>query len=126
MGHYKVYMGKLNIGLFLMIYCMDFKPIWKGLALTPLFVGLVDLDIFTEPSFETILRRNAHVLPGGQWKPTGCVSYQKVAIIFPYRNRLHQLKILLDRLHSLLRKQSIDYQIFLIEQVSIINYLPVH
>lgn len=74
------------------------------------------VNIFTEPNEDTIAARNPYVKTGGQWAPESCVSYQKVAVIIPYRNRLHHLRILLNRLHPLLHKQQIDYRIFLVEQ----------
>ncbi|KAJ8320424.1 hypothetical protein KUTeg_002011 [Tegillarca granosa] len=74
------------------------------------------VNIFTEPNEDTIAARNPYVTTGGQWAPESCVSYQKVAVIIPYRNRLHHLRILLNRLHPLLHKQQIDYRIFLVEQ----------
>ncbi|XP_033761962.1 beta-1,4-galactosyltransferase 3-like [Pecten maximus] len=79
-------------------------------------LDVVHLDIFSEPSFDLIKQRYPHVALGGQWKPQGCTSFQKVAIIIPYRNRLHHLKIMLNRIHPLLWKQNIDYQVFLVEQ----------
>ena len=54
---------------------------------------------------------------GGHSSPKDCKSYQKVAIIVPYRDRMHHLKILLNRLHPMLYKQQIEYRIFLVEQV---------
>ena len=47
---------------------------------------------------------------GGQWHPKGCRSIQRVAIVMPHRNRLEHLTILLDRLHTLLRMQLIEYR----------------
>ncbi|XP_021351790.1 beta-1,4-galactosyltransferase 3-like isoform X2 [Mizuhopecten yessoensis] len=79
-------------------------------------LDVVDIDIFSEPSFELIKERNQHVFPGGYWKPEICESLQRVAIIIPYRNRLHHLKLLLNRIHTLLRKQNIEYQVFVVEQ----------
>lgn len=47
---------------------------------------------------------------GGHWRPKGCRSIQRVAIVMPHRNRLEHLTILLDRLHTLLRMQFIEYR----------------
>ena len=77
---------------------------------------VVDLDVESYPLPE-LAKRYPSVNPGGQYSPPGCKSYQKVAIIVPYRNRLHHLKILLNRLHPMLMNQQIDYRIFIIEQV---------
>lgn len=85
-----------------------------------LFLGVEDVDIFHDHDLNSIQHQNPLVLKGGEGKPEDCVSYQKVAIIVPYRNRYFHLKLLLSRLHPLLRKQKIHYRIFVIEQV----YLP--
>ncbi|ESO84536.1 hypothetical protein LOTGIDRAFT_132073, partial [Lottia gigantea] len=69
------------------------------------------------PEFEVIRKQNQHVMKGGVFKPDGCTAWQKVAVIVPYRDRLHHLKILLNRLHSMLVKQKIHYQIFVVEQL---------
>ncbi|XP_028392993.1 beta-1,4-galactosyltransferase 1-like [Dendronephthya gigantea] len=52
---------------------------------------------------------------GGEWKPENCRA-KKVAIILPYRNRYEQLKIFLRHLHPILKRQLLDYRIFIIEQ----------
>ncbi|XP_041374888.1 uncharacterized protein LOC121387752 isoform X2 [Gigantopelta aegis] len=64
-----------------------------------------------------IAPRNPHVQKGRRWKPKNCLSWQKVAIVIPYRDRMHHLKILLNRIHHMLHRQLIDYRIFVIEQV---------
>lgn len=87
-----------------------------------LILGVEDVDIFHDHDLNSIQHQNPLVLQGGEGKPEDCVSYQKVAIIVPYRNRYFHLKLLLSRLHPLLRKQKIHYRIFVIEQV----YLPVN
>ncbi|XP_074663053.1 beta-1,4-N-acetylgalactosaminyltransferase bre-4-like [Tubulanus polymorphus] len=57
------------------------------------------------------------VMWGGQWKPSNCRSKDKVALIVPYRHREDHLRIFLRHMHSFLQLQSIDYTIFVIEQV---------
>lgn len=75
------------------------------------------INIFESPAIADVEAANKKfVLKGGTWTPTDCVPYQRVAIIVPYRNRWFHLRLLLDRLHPMLREQRIHYRIFLIEQ----------
>jgi beta-1,4-galactosyltransferase 3 len=55
---------------------------------------------------------------GGHGQPLDCKARHKVAVIVPYRDRNEQLRVLLHNLHSFLRKQQIDYAIFVVEQIS--------
>ena len=57
------------------------------------------------------------VEPGGHWKPAGCYSRDRVAIVIPFRDRQTHLNILLKYLHPLLQRQQIEYRIFVVEQV---------
>ncbi|XP_014252790.1 beta-1,4-N-acetylgalactosaminyltransferase bre-4-like [Cimex lectularius] len=59
------------------------------------------------------------LLPGGQWRPSGCKARDKVAIIVPYRDRVEQLSVFLANMHPYLQRQLIDYGIFIIEQAGI-------
>ncbi|CAH1789492.1 unnamed protein product [Owenia fusiformis] len=79
-------------------------------------LGPVKVDIYTKPCMEELERMNPEIQAGGAWKPPNCQSWQKVAIVIPYRDRLGHLKILLRRLHPMLRKQQIAYRIFVVEQ----------
>lgn len=54
---------------------------------------------------------------GGHWKPKHCQAHSKVAIIVPYRDREKQLIVFLDYMHEFLQKQTIDYAIYIIEEV---------
>ena len=82
-----------------------------------LLAGLVDIDLYEEANLTDVEVVNEHVGVGGRWKPLNCRSWQKVAILVPYRSRWQHLVLLLKRLHLLLQKQKITYQIFVIEQV---------
>jgi hypothetical protein len=55
---------------------------------------------------------------GGRWTPKDCNSRHKVAIIVPYRDREPHLKLFLNHMHSFLQQQSIEYSIYIIEEVS--------
>lgn len=54
--------------------------------------------------------------PGGRWFPKHCASWQRVAVIVPYRNREEHLQIFLQNMHPFLQAQQLDYGIFVIEQ----------
>jgi hypothetical protein len=49
-------------------------------------------------------------------QPIKCRARQRSAIIIPYRNREDQLNLLLAHLIPILKKQQIDFQIFVINQ----------
>ena len=55
---------------------------------------------------------------GGLYKPPHCRSPTSVAIIMPYRDREYQMSTAMFHLHSILQRQLIEYQIFVVEQVS--------
>ncbi|CAD5206439.1 unnamed protein product [Bursaphelenchus okinawaensis] len=69
------------------------------------------------PTYDNINKVYPWLEDGGRGHPDECKARHRVAIIVPYRNREKQLRILLHNLHSLLKKQNIDYAIFIIEQV---------
>ena len=72
----------------------------------------------TVSSWETIAQANDVVRPGGEWSPADCRNTEKVAIIVPYRDREQHLRIFLNHMHPILRRQKISYRIFVVEQVS--------
>lgn len=57
-----------------------------------------------------------HVKPGGRWWPSHCLARHRVAIIVPYRDRQRNLRVFLHHMHQFLRKQELDYGIYIIEQ----------
>jgi hypothetical protein len=54
--------------------------------------------------------------PGGHWFPKTCRTEQRLALIICYRNRETHLKLFLDNIHSFLKKQQLDYTIFIVNQ----------
>jgi len=60
------------------------------------------------------------VTPGGEWMPTHCVARYRLAIIIPFRDRDSHLRILLYNLLPILQRQMVHFQIFVVEQVSIL------
>ena len=81
------------------------------------FTDVINIDIVNAFDMDHMAHKYLFVKRGGHSSPKDCKSYQKVAIIVPYRDRMHHLKILLNRLHPMLYKQQIEYRIFLVEQV---------
>nr|XP_049707159.1 beta-1,4-N-acetylgalactosaminyltransferase bre-4-like [Helicoverpa armigera] len=78
--------------------------------LRPIEVEKVVIDL------EWVEKLNPYVKPGGSYAPTHCRPINKVAIIVPYRNRKINLIIFLRYIHPLLKKQGLQYRIFVIEQ----------
>ncbi|KAL4233725.1 Beta-1 [Mactra antiquata] len=56
------------------------------------------------------------IQPGGIWKPRSCVARQRIALVLPYRNREKHLKLLLHYLLPVLKRQLLDFRIFVVEQ----------
>ncbi|KAJ8968497.1 hypothetical protein NQ317_014669 [Molorchus minor] len=54
--------------------------------------------------------------PGGHWAPENCRVLKKVAIIIPFRCRGEHLLLFLQHMHPFLRRQMLDYTIFIVEQ----------
>ncbi|XP_012940795.2 beta-1,4-galactosyltransferase 1, partial [Aplysia californica] len=68
------------------------------------------------PEFAEIAKQNAGLRPGGRYSPPDCTSRHRVAIVIPYRNREHHLKVFLHNLHPMLRRQQLDYGIYVVDQ----------
>lgn len=56
---------------------------------------------------------------GGSWAPDDCKARHSVCIIIPYRDRKDHLWTLLYRLIPVLKRQQLDFKIFVVEQVRI-------
>ena len=68
------------------------------------------------PDFETIAKNNPGLRKGGLYSPPDCIARNRLAIVIPYRNRTDQLRTLLHNLHPVLRRQQLEYGIYVIEQ----------
>ncbi|RNA09692.1 Beta-1-4-N-acetylgalactosaminyltransferase bre-4 [Brachionus plicatilis] len=55
---------------------------------------------------------------GGQFEPKDCEPVSRVAIVIPYKNREHNLRMFLYNMHPFLQKQRLKYTIFVVEQVN--------
>ncbi|XP_011681597.2 beta-1,4-galactosyltransferase 5 [Strongylocentrotus purpuratus] len=56
------------------------------------------------------------VLPGGHWIPLSCRPLWKVAIVVGFRNRFQHLPIFLRHIVPLLKRQKLEFSIFISEQ----------
>lgn len=63
-----------------------------------------------------------NIQSGGMSKPEDCVANVKVALIIPYRDREENLKIFLNHMHPFLKKQQLDYGIFLVEPLKNLQF----
>jgi hypothetical protein len=67
--------------------------------------------------YDVIENHHAYDLhPGGHWFPNICQAAQRLAIIICYRNREELLKRFLYHMHSFLKRQQLDYTIFVVNQ----------
>ncbi|XP_043097452.1 beta-1,4-galactosyltransferase 1 [Puntigrus tetrazona] len=83
---------------------------------SPLLVGRLRVE-FSEPvNLDMVRKDSPRLVMGGRYKPSDCVALQKVAIIIPFRNRGEHLKYWLYYLHPILRRQQLDYGIYVIQQ----------
>ncbi|XP_037804551.1 uncharacterized protein LOC119598910 [Penaeus monodon] len=94
--------------------CPDIPPDLKGHL-------SIDLEEMEQLGLEEVLSKLDWVLPGGRWSPVHeaknpCLPRHKVVVVLPYRDRLHHLVILLSWLHPILRRQQLEYTIYVAEQ----------
>lgn len=64
-----------------------------------------------------IIEENKDVEPGGLWRPRDCIARHHVAIVIPYRDRESHLKVFLRHMHGFLKKQQLDYGIYIVDEV---------
>ncbi|CAH1639052.1 unnamed protein product [Spodoptera littoralis] len=108
---------------------MAMKPLLKNIDVTQKYseerlcnlwplsktFGPIEVDK-SEVDLEWVAKINNHVKPGGYYAPAYCRPKQRVAIIVPYRDRQVNLGIFLLHIHKYLKKQLLEYRIFVIEQ----------
>lgn len=82
-------------------------------------VGRLLIEFSSLMNMERVQRENPNVTEGGKYTPPDCRPKQKVAVIIPFRHREHHLKYWLHYLHPILRRQKIDYGIYIINQVCV-------
>ncbi|XP_054625313.1 beta-1,4-galactosyltransferase 2 [Dunckerocampus dactyliophorus] len=83
----------------------------------PGLVGRLLIEFSSQMTMERVQRENPNVTEGGRYTPPDCRPRWKVAIIIPFRHRENHLKYWLHYLHPILRRQKIDYSIYIINQL---------
>ncbi|XP_061879679.1 beta-1,4-galactosyltransferase 2 isoform X1 [Entelurus aequoreus] len=83
----------------------------------PGLVGRLLIEFSSQMTMERVQRENPNVTEGGHYTPPDCRPRWKVAIIIPFRHRENHLKYWLHYLHPILRRQKIDYAIYIINQL---------
>eukprot|EP00095_Tigriopus_kingsejongensis_P011727 maker-scaffold213_size254208-snap-gene-1.27 protein:Tk11727 transcript:maker-scaffold213_size254208-snap-gene-1.27-mRNA-1 annotation:"beta- -n-acetylgalactosaminyltransferase bre-4" len=79
--------------------------------------GPVKVNVLNVPeSMGEIEQLYPHLSWGGRARPDHCTSRHRVAIIVPYRAREDHLRTFLLNIHAFLKKQQLDYGVFVIEQ----------
>ncbi|CAI9721177.1 Hypothetical predicted protein [Octopus vulgaris] len=91
-------------------YCPEVPPDLQGKM-------LVNFNLTGEIKVNNIKLMNPALRSGGSWKPAHCISRHRVAIIIPYRDRHQHLLTLLYHLLPMLRRQQLDFRIFVVEQL---------
>ncbi|XP_041824314.1 beta-1,4-galactosyltransferase 1-like [Melanotaenia boesemani] len=85
--------------------------------LPPNLVGPLKVDFYSKKTLEDIKKEVGSSLQmGGRYKPPDCISQHKVAVIIPFRNRHEHLKHWLYYLHPILKRQQLDYGVYVINQ----------
>ena len=102
--------------------------------MSPLLVGRLSLDTRSSITMETVEREQydsmlgstlpperlpvTHPFMGGYYHPPKCVARHRVAIVIPFRDRDRHLTLLLNHVLPILRRQLLEFQVYVIEQVS--------
>ncbi|CAH1109966.1 unnamed protein product [Psylliodes chrysocephalus] len=68
------------------------------------------------PTVQDLEKRFNWLQPGGHWQPENCRVLSKVAIVIPFRCRGEHLLLFLQHMHPFLKRQQLDYRIFVVEQ----------
>ncbi|XP_028325839.1 beta-1,4-galactosyltransferase 3-like isoform X2 [Gouania willdenowi] len=87
---------------------------------SPLIVGRINVRIHSNFTMQEVQRKNPLVVRGGRYRPPDCEARHRTAIIIPYRDREHHLKVLLYFLHPFLQRQQLNYGFYVIHQAG--NY----
>ncbi|XP_033993095.1 beta-1,4-galactosyltransferase 2 [Trematomus bernacchii] len=93
------------------------KPLPPCPEIPPGLVGRLLIEFGSQMTMERVQKENPNVTEGGRYTPPDCRPRWKVAIIIPFRHRENHLKYWLHYLHPILRRQKIDYGIYIINQL---------
>lgn len=84
----------------------------------PTLLGNVRVILKEPPTLAGIGRIHNDLALGGRFKPPSCRSKDRVAIIVPFRDREEHLRTFLFNILPFLKRQQIEFNIFVIEQGS--------
>lgn len=90
------------------MFCLNFKIVDGAEKLDSVAVNMTE---------EEIVDAVGSMGVGGSWAPDDCKARHSVCIIIPYRDRKDHLWTLLYRLIPVLKRQQLDFKIFVVEQV---------
>lgn len=62
------------------------------------------------------IEKDIVVMDGGEYIPQECEAKDSVAIVVPFRKRKNHLKIFLNYIHPILKRQNIHYRVFVVSQ----------
>lgn len=82
---------------------------------SPFLVGFMRVRL-QAPSLADIGRNNNDLDLGGHYRPATCRARSRVAIIVPFRDREDHLRLFLHNLIPMLKRQQMEFNIFVIEQ----------
>lgn len=104
------------------ILCFTFQTPLKKLSIIFFCTFVVGrVHVSSDPlniTEDDILQLAQPLSLGGSWQPPNCLSRHIVGIVIPYRDRKSHLLQLLYYLHPMLKRQQLNYKIFVVEQVS--------
>ncbi|CAG2187631.1 Beta-1,4-galactosyltransferase 4,Beta-1,4-N-acetylgalactosaminyltransferase bre-4,Beta-1,4-galactosyltransferase 2,Beta-1,4-galactosyltransferase 5,Beta-1,4-galactosyltransferase 1,Beta-1,4-galactosyltransferase 3,Beta-1,4-galactosyltransferase 6 [Mytilus edulis] len=83
---------------------------------SPNLVGRNTPHLFI-PSTTQLKTALSWVKKGGRYSPDDCIPRHHVAVIVPFRDRDQHLKTFLYNIHPFLRRQQLDYGIYIIDQI---------
>lgn len=78
--------------------------------------GRVQIIKYPVPSVQSLEKRFSWLRAGGHWAPPNCRVEKTVAVVIPFRCRGEHLLLFLQHMHPFLRKQQLNYTIFVVEQ----------
>jgi hypothetical protein len=82
----------------------------------PLLIGNIIVDVNKLVDLYDVINDNPGHKMGGFYTPPHCKPRDKVAIIIPFRDREDHLHILLKYLTPILRRQLLQFKVYVIEQ----------
>ena len=83
----------------------------------PFSVTKVQINATPVTDFNELNNAFPQLQKGGRFAPQNCKSRQKMAVVFPYRDRERNLFLVLNNLIPFLMAQNIEFQVFIVEQV---------